>query len=64
MFCRMYPVVPLNGRVIADKDVMIGEYHFSKNVSHLYFMFLFSTCFVFPCIETASNHKEKFLICG
>ncbi|KAG8000843.1 Sterol 26-hydroxylase [Nibea albiflora] len=28
---RMYPVVPLNGRVIADKNVTIGGYQFSKN---------------------------------
>ncbi|XP_041806810.1 sterol 26-hydroxylase, mitochondrial isoform X2 [Chelmon rostratus] len=30
---RMYPVVPLNGRVILDKDVTIGGYQFSKNTS-------------------------------
>ncbi|XP_035531952.1 sterol 26-hydroxylase, mitochondrial [Morone saxatilis] len=30
---RMYPVVPLNARVIADKDVTIGGYQFSKNTS-------------------------------
>ncbi|KAE8299611.1 Sterol 26-hydroxylase, mitochondrial [Larimichthys crocea] len=28
---RMYPVVPMNGRVIADKNVTIGGYQFSKN---------------------------------
>ncbi|XP_068184840.1 sterol 26-hydroxylase, mitochondrial [Antennarius striatus] len=30
---RMYPVVPLNGRVVADKAVRIGVYHFSKNTA-------------------------------
>nr|XP_046259322.1 sterol 26-hydroxylase, mitochondrial isoform X2 [Scatophagus argus] len=28
---RMYPVVPLNGRVVADKDLVVGGYQFSKN---------------------------------
>ncbi|KAM9347677.1 sterol 26-hydroxylase, mitochondrial-like [Symphorus nematophorus] len=28
---RMYPVVPTNGRVLTDKNVMIGGYQFSKN---------------------------------
>lgn len=32
----MFPVVPLNGRVIADRDVMIGGYHFSKNVGMIF----------------------------
>lgn len=36
LFYRMFPVVPLNGRVVADKDVMIGGYQFSKNVSWLF----------------------------
>ncbi|XP_068602195.1 sterol 26-hydroxylase, mitochondrial [Brachionichthys hirsutus] len=30
---RMYPVVPLNGRVVADKAVRIGAYQFSKNTA-------------------------------
>uniref|UniRef100_A0A3Q3W4G2 Uncharacterized protein n=1 Tax=Mola mola TaxID=94237 RepID=A0A3Q3W4G2_MOLML len=30
---RMYPVVPLNGRVVAEKDVIIGGYQFSKNTA-------------------------------
>lgn len=45
LFCRMYPVVPLNGRVILDKDVTIGGYQFSKNVGLLVlsdFLFLFA----------------------
>lgn len=36
IWCRMFPVVPMNGRVLADKDVMIGGYQFSKNVSLIY----------------------------
>lgn len=28
---RMYPVVPLNARIITEKDVTVGGYHFSKN---------------------------------
>ncbi|XP_076603334.1 sterol 26-hydroxylase, mitochondrial [Chaetodon auriga] len=30
---RMYPVVPLNGRVVIDKDVMIGGYQFPKKTA-------------------------------
>lgn len=36
LFYRMFPVVPLNGRVVANKDVMIGGYQFSKNVGWLF----------------------------
>lgn len=36
IWCRMFPVVPMNGRILADKDVMIGGYQFSKNVSLIY----------------------------
>lgn len=30
-------MVPMNGRVIADKNVTIGGYQFSKNVGLLFF---------------------------
>nr|XP_033474235.1 sterol 26-hydroxylase, mitochondrial isoform X8 [Epinephelus lanceolatus] len=30
---RMYPVVPLNARIIMEKDVTIGGYHFPKKTS-------------------------------
>uniref|UniRef100_A0A674PJU0 Cytochrome P450, family 27, subfamily A, polypeptide 1, gene 3 n=2 Tax=Takifugu rubripes TaxID=31033 RepID=A0A674PJU0_TAKRU len=30
---RMFPVIPMNGRILADKDVMIGGYQFSKNTA-------------------------------
>ncbi|XP_070694064.1 sterol 26-hydroxylase, mitochondrial [Pempheris klunzingeri] len=32
---RMYPVVPMNARVMTEKDVTIGGYQFSKNTSFL-----------------------------
>ncbi|XP_056294166.1 sterol 26-hydroxylase, mitochondrial isoform X2 [Pseudoliparis swirei] len=32
---RMYPVVPMNARVIAEKDVTIGGYQFAKKVDLL-----------------------------
>lgn len=28
----MYPVVPYNARVMSEKSVSVGGYHFSKNV--------------------------------
>uniref|UniRef100_A0A7N8X970 Cytochrome P450, family 27, subfamily A, polypeptide 1, gene 2 n=1 Tax=Mastacembelus armatus TaxID=205130 RepID=A0A7N8X970_9TELE len=30
---RMYPVVPMNARIIIDKNVTIGGYHFKKNTA-------------------------------
>lgn len=36
LFCRMYPVVPINARVVTDKDVTIGGYQFPKNVGLLF----------------------------
>lgn len=32
----MYPVVPINARVVTDKDVTIGGYQFPKNVGLLF----------------------------
>lgn len=40
LFCRMYPVVPMNARIISDKDVSIGGYQFSKKVG-LLFVFVY-----------------------
>lgn len=34
-------MVPMNGRVLADKDVMIGGYQFTKNVSPIYLFLSF-----------------------
>ncbi|XP_029988168.1 cytochrome P450 27C1-like [Sphaeramia orbicularis] len=30
---RLYPVVPMNARVLTEKDVVIGGYHFSKKTT-------------------------------
>jgi len=32
LFYRIYPVVVMNARTITQKDVVIGGYHFPKNV--------------------------------
>lgn len=40
LFPRMYPVVPINARIIAEKDVVIGGYQFPKKVGVLFFSFL------------------------
>lgn len=32
-YSRVYPVVPTNARVFYEKDIIIGDYHFPKNVS-------------------------------
>ncbi|XP_043360718.1 sterol 26-hydroxylase, mitochondrial isoform X2 [Dermochelys coriacea] len=29
---RLYPVVPTNARVVVEKDIVIGGYHFPKNI--------------------------------
>lgn len=31
-YSRVYPVVPTNARVFYEKDIIIGDYHFPKNV--------------------------------
>lgn len=33
--CRMYPVVSINARIIAEKNVSIGGYEFPKKVGLL-----------------------------
>ncbi|XP_067426174.1 sterol 26-hydroxylase, mitochondrial isoform X2 [Emydura macquarii macquarii] len=33
---RMYPVVPTNARVIVEKDVVIGGYHFPKDITRAF----------------------------
>lgn len=30
---RLYPVIPANARVIAEKDILVGGYLIPKNVS-------------------------------
>ncbi|KAG7240529.1 hypothetical protein INR49_026813 [Caranx melampygus] len=45
---RMYPVVPLNARIVTDKDVTIGGYHFPKE-----------TAFTF-CHYAISHDEESF----
>ncbi len=34
--CRMYPVVPMNSRLIAENDVVIGGHFFPKKVNCLH----------------------------
>ncbi|XP_029936204.1 cytochrome P450 27C1 [Myripristis murdjan] len=43
---RMYPVVPMNARIITEKDVVIGGYHFPKKT-------------VFTLCHYAISHDEK-----
>lgn len=38
LFYRMYPVVPVNARIITEKDINVGGYHFPKNVGQIYFL--------------------------
>ena len=33
LFTRMYPVVPMNARLLTENDVIIGGYYFPKKVS-------------------------------
>ncbi|XP_028249558.1 sterol 26-hydroxylase, mitochondrial [Parambassis ranga] len=33
---RMYPVVPMNARIITEKDVFIGGYHFPKKTAFMF----------------------------
>lgn len=32
---RLYPVIPANARVIAEKDIQVGDYLIPKNVSQI-----------------------------
>lgn len=46
----MYPVVPINARVVTDKDVTIGGYQFPKNVG-----LLFLAIFIFVVKPSKKN---------
>jgi len=57
-FLRMYPVVPMNARVIAEKDVTIGGYQFAKKVDLL----SVSCEYVFFTIITFLHSEFRFFI--
>lgn len=43
----MYPVVPINGRLLSGSEVVIGGYLFPKKVIGIYILYLV-TVYIFP----------------